>query len=322
MSAFQSIIRTGVSPSDEYQKRRGIILSNCIALILIVALIAVNISRLYLLGATLLNYTILGFILFLSPILCNRLHLTKVSRLIVCFAPTFFIWYVFISQMLGMETIGSSMYSGFRIYLVAICFVPYLLFTKDEVHLLILGSLPTFLALLFFNSILSLLDMGPEKFGLISPDYDLQPVRTVIAYGIISAGCYTFHLIIDRNDELNEKLVNELKLRTAEIKSQNEKLLASESNLSNLNQHLEALVESKIENIKKQNMLLHKYAHANAHHVRGPVARILGLIQLKKFDASITYPWFFEKVEYETNQIDTILNRISAEFNESQLERE
>ena len=163
--------------------------------------------------------------------------------------------------------------------------------------------------------------MGPEKFGLVSPDYDLQPIRTVNAYGIVSAGCYTFHLIIDRNDELNEKLLTELKHQAVEIKSQNEKLVQCESTLLNLNLHLEARVERKVESIKKQNEMLHKYAYANAHHVRGPVARILGLIQLKKFDTTLTYPWFFEKIEHETNQIDKILNRISTELSESQNEQ-
>jgi signal transduction histidine kinase len=321
MNALHSFIRTGVSSSDEYQEKRAIILSNCIALILLAALVVSNISWLFFFGTTLLSYTVIGLLLFLSPILCNRFHFTKVSRLIVCFAPVFFIWYVFLSRMLDMETIGPSVYSGFRIYLVAVCFVPYLLFSKEETRLLILGSLPTFLAIVFFNNILTMLDMGPEKFGLVSPDYDLQPIRTVIAYGIVSAGCYTFHLIIDRNDELNEKLLTELKHQAVEIKSQNEKLVQSESTLFNLNLHLEALVERKVESIKKQNEMLHKYAYANAHHVRGPVARILGLIQLKKFDTTLTYPWFFEKIEHETNQIDKILNRISTELSESQNEQ-
>jgi signal transduction histidine kinase len=322
MGAFLSIIRTGVSESDGYQERRGIILSNSIALILLAALVAVNLSWLFFFGTTSISYTIVGFILFLSPIICNRFHFTKLSRLIVCFAPVFFIWYVFLSRMVEMETIGPSVYSGFRIYLVAVCFVPYLLFSKEETYLLVLGSLPTFLAIVFFNTILTMLDLGPEKLGLISPDFDLQPIRTVIAYGIISAGCYTFHFIIDQNDAMNEKLLTELKLQASEIKSQNEKLVQSESNLSNLNHHLEALVEKKIENIKKQNALLLKYAYANAHYVRGPVARILGLFQLKKIDPDLTYPWFFEKVEYETNQIDKILKRISDELHEAQREHE
>lgn len=322
MGEFQRIIRTGVSESDVYQEKRGIILSNSIAFILLGSLVAVNISWLFYFGTTSISYTIVGFILFLSPIICNRFHFTKLSRLIVCFAPVFFIWYVFLSRMVEMETIGPSVYSGFRIYLVAVCFVPYLLFSKEETYLLILGSLPTFLAIVFFNTILTMLDMGPGNLGLVSPDSDLQPIRTVIAYCIISAGCYTFHFIIDQNDELNEKLLTELKLRAAEIKSQNEKLVQSESNLSNLNHHLEVLVEKKIENIKKQNALLLKYAYANAHYVRGPVARILGLFQLKKIDPDLTYPWFFEKVEHETNQIDKILKRISDELHEAQREHE
>lgn len=317
MNVLQSVIRTGLSESDVYHEKRGIILSNCIALVLLGALVAINISRFIFTGSIPVEYTIIGLLLFISPVVLNRFHFTKASRLLVCLAPVFFIWYVFLSQMQAREAIEPSMYSGFRIFLVAVCFVPYLLFSKESMPLLMLGTLPTFLSVVFFNNILTWLDLGLERFGLTSPDYALQPARTIIAYGIISAGCYIFHFIINRNDERNQKLVTELNAQAAEIKSQNEKLVQSELTLSHLNQNLEELVEKKIENIKKQNELLMKYAHANAHYVRGPVARILGLIQLKKVDPNLTYPWFFEKVENETNQIDTILKRISVEFNDA-----
>lgn len=323
MGAFLSIIRTGIAETDQDQEKRGIVLSNCIGLILVLALVLLNITwALFFAKLPLLSYSIIGFVLFLSPIVLNRFRFTQVSRIVACLAPVLFIWYVFITRMLTMDIIWPSVYSGLRIYLLAVCFVPYLLFHKNSLHLLILGSLPTFLSIVFLNEILTLLNMGPGTLGFTTPDYELQPVRTIIAYGIISAGCYVFHAIINRNDQLHQKLLAELKKQAAEIKSQNEKLIQSEANLYNLNQNLEELVEKKIENIRKQNELLSKYAHANAHFVRGPVARILGLIQIKRIDPGLTYPWFFEKVEEEINQLDKVLKRISAEFNQVPIEHE
>ena len=76
------------------------------------------------------------------------------------------------------------------------------------------------------------------------------------------------------------------------------------------------MVFLKTENIKRQNEQLLKYAHANAHHVRGPIARLLGLIQLTKLKTKepVDYPWFFDKVEYETKAVDEILHRIALEL--------
>jgi hypothetical protein len=48
--------------------------------------------------------------------------------------------------------------------------------------------------------------------------------------------------------------------------------------------------------------------------VRGPVARVLGLIQVSKMKTDLDFPWFFEKVEDEAKAIDAILKRIAVDF--------
>jgi PAS domain S-box-containing protein len=71
----------------------------------------------------------------------------------------------------------------------------------------------------------------------------------------------------------------------------------------------------EIELIKLNKKLL-KYAHLNAHEVQGPVARLLGLIEISKLTADADYPWFFEKVKKEGNDIDRILKLITKELDE------
>jgi len=95
---------------------------------------------------------------------------------------------------------------------------------------------------------------------------------------------------------------------------QNEELLQGQENLSQINLHLETLVEERTQKIRTQNEILLNYAYTNAHHVRGPVARLLGLIQLSRMKTDLDYPWFFEKVEHETREIDIIIKRIGSEL--------
>jgi PAS domain S-box-containing protein len=78
------------------------------------------------------------------------------------------------------------------------------------------------------------------------------------------------------------------------------------------------ITEKKILEIAliKYNERLLRYAFSNAHQVRGPVARLLGLIQLFKLETDLSYPWFFEKVENEVHSVDAILNTIAQEFDE------
>jgi signal transduction histidine kinase len=109
-----------------------------------------------------------------------------------------------------------------------------------------------------------------------------------------------------KNQELHEK--------SNEIEAQNEELIQSQESLSQLNNRLEVMVEARTKEVQLQNEQLIKYAYSNAHHVRGPVARLLGLIQLSKMEANLDYPFIFEKIEEQTNEIDVVIRQINKEL--------
>ena len=112
--------------------------------------------------------------------------------------------------------------------------------------------------------------------------------------------------LAQKNDELVEK--------SNEIETQNEELVQSRENLSELNLHLENLVKERTEKIIEQNKVLINYSYSNAHHVRGPVARILGLINLTKMDPHINHPFFFEKIEEQALEIDHVVKKINDDL--------
>jgi signal transduction histidine kinase len=56
----------------------------------------------------------------------------------------------------------------------------------------------------------------------------------------------------------------------------------------------------------------------NSHEVRGPLARILGLIELSRLETDIDYRTFFEKMKQEANDIDKIVRMISDDLNKVQ----
>jgi signal transduction histidine kinase len=219
--------------------------------------------------------------------------------------------------MWEMASIDQSVYDGLRIFLLSLCFIPYLLFDRSKLPILMVGILPTLLSFLCFGYILQWAGLPQAPSGLTSDDFQLMPVRTFLAYAVISISCFVFQSIISRNDTYNKKLLTELSNRAEEIEMQNEMLVQSQSRLHEINQHLEKLVDEKTRSIKRQNEILLNYSFTNAHKVRGPVARILGLIQLSKIKTDLNYPWFFEKVEHETSQIDEIINRISKDLNKT-----
>jgi len=84
-----------------------------------------------------------------------------------------------------------------------------------------------------------------------------------------------------------------------------------------LGTHIDVTDKMNLEiELLKHNEKLMKYAHLNAHEVRGPLARLLGLIEVSKLDSNLNFLWFFEKIKDEATDIDKILKTITKELNE------
>jgi len=317
MNPFKNIVESGLLQTDTYQEKRGIVLSNYIALILCACVMVLIIVRFFFFHdidkAALINYPI-GVALFLFTIVLNRFFLTTLSRLYLSFVPYAYLWY---NSLYGMNLLSSDLptqYDSLRIYFLAFSCIPYLLLDKHRPFVFILGLLPAIASILFLNLILELAGAEPARGGIAEIDFSMIQVRTVVSFLFISACCFSLQVIIANNDDLNQRLLLELKDKKEEIEMQNEELVMGQENLTQVNQHLESLVEERTQKIRNQNETLLNYAYTNAHHVRGPVARILGLIQLSRMKTDLDYPWFFEKVELETIEIDVIIKQIGSEL--------
>jgi signal transduction histidine kinase len=217
--------------------------------------------------------------------------------------------------MSEMEQTQTSMYDSLRVFILVFSIIPFLVFEQKRWVYLVLGILPSFVSIAFFDVIMDLSHLGFSKMLNYSNDYQLMQMRTIMAYFVLGTGCFVFQSIIKRNDEYNLKILKELQEKSDEIESQNEELLQSQESLNNLNQHLEEIVKAKTGDLENKNEAIIKYAHANAHAVRGPVARLLGLIQLSKMENNFRASLYFDKIEAETYQIDKIIREISSELN-------
>ncbi len=96
-----------------------------------------------------------------------------------------------------------------------------------------------------------------------------------------------FVLIVVNSFTIRREFVKENKV-TRELNSQliaaNGAVEDQKAALEKINAQLDELVQNRTEKIKKLNLKLIDYAYFNAHKVRGPVARILGLINLLNFE--------------------------------------
>lgn len=183
---------------------------------------------------------------------------------------------------------------------------------------LLKGKLPILLhglTLAGMACVFSWLALHPLEYG--KPDSS-DIIVAGITYGVLyTTISYSAWKLKQRYDEAFKSLDTknrELVEKSHEIETQNEELMQSQENLYQLNTHLESIVEQRTLEVKKQNERLIRYAYANAHHLRGPVARVLGLILLSKMETDLDYPFLFNKIEEQTLEIDHVIKGINREF--------
>ena len=153
-------------------------------------------------------------------------------------------------------------------------------------------------------------------------DYLKANVNEVVSLGITFVMLYMMvafsaGTLKRRYDKMNSELKianRELIEKSAEIEAQNEELVQSQDKLFELNQYLEQTVQDRTKRISEQNERIVKYTYVNAHHVRGPIARVLGLVQLAKIDPAVDLKFLIEKIETEAEEIDSIISGINIEL--------
>lgn len=303
MIPLKNLLHTGVTLGQSAQDRRTIIITNYLSVILPGIVFCLLIYRVTVIGSSrVTDLLVVGFLLF-TPLLLNRLRLYSLSQVVISLIPFCFLWFISWQGLNRRGSVDVFMYDGLRLYMIASGIIPYLIFNWSRPAVSLLCTIPTIASLVFIDTIFSNM-AGKEVAGT---DFGLVPIRTWIAYTIISSGGLVLQYIIYRNDLFNEALVSELKAK-------NEELEASRQALNSINLDLESAVLQKTHSLKLKNQALVKFAYANAHHIRGPLARILGLIQISKIDTSTDIHDLFEKVKSESEEMDTIVRGISNEL--------
>lgn len=72
--------------------------------------------------------------------------------------------------------------------------------------------------------------------------------------------------------------------------------------------------EDRNRQLKELEEKLYQCTNLNSHKIRGPIARVLGLVELSRLDKEIDYEWFFQKIKHEVRHIDRIIKRVSREL--------
>lgn len=113
--------------------------------------------------------------------------------------------------------------------------------------------------------------------------------------------------------ELLEVTNKTIQLQNEEIKSQSEELHSLNEQLSIVNDSLEQKVHDRTQRLEKQNSQLTEYAFYNSHKLRGPLASILGLINLFENGhiAKDEFLTVLKKLKVAANDMDQVVSEIN-----------
>ena len=144
---------------------------------------------------------------------------------------------------------------------------------------------------------------------------------TILLIVIIILGIVLFRYYRDKKKSLAEleRLNREIYEKHEEILTQAEELTQANEEISRMNQSLEVQVSQRVAEVKWQNEKLIEYAYFNAHNVRGPLARILGLSILMSMEKSLGELQEYNSLMYSSAQeLDKVIREINDKLTDSQ----
>jgi PAS domain S-box-containing protein len=156
---------------------------------------------------------------FLLVFPLNYYGFTLLSRILLCWIPPAILIIDLEIMIVNLPVPETSHYLGMRIFQIAFSFFPFLIFNLSEKWKMFMAVIVPLLLSIFFDDLLELLDVGYSEMGLAEPSYYYNNFRTVLVISMISASFIFLKRILERQEELNTRIVNELAEKNTIIQS-------------------------------------------------------------------------------------------------------
>jgi signal transduction histidine kinase len=309
---LKGITRIGTRHVRNADDEEDIILSNKVSMLMSILPLIYVVANVYDQGWSRITLPILAQpLLFLLPVLVNAVGYTTFSRVLLSWnMPLQALIFSIYNKSSGMD-FQTSHYMGIQYSIMASAVVPFLLFRLKDTFLLAFSLAGPLLALMCFDLVHNFFGVGYHQKGLTETGYALTKMRVLIGFIIIAGSSLFLKRSVAKKEQVNKGLIADLEGKNHEILGQLEEISTQNEYISMQNSQLEQQKET-IENqnrllqlakldlekkvrektadivqasqeLEKQYLQLEQFAFMAAHNLRGPVARILGLLQLLQF---------------------------------------
>ncbi|WP_296622997.1 hypothetical protein [Marivirga sp.] len=293
----------GIHSNMDDDERRRVFLTNAMSLFLAVVMILVWINDVFNTENYLAAYRRVGvfILMILIPTLNHKKHY-NLSKSIFLFFPALI--------LLGIPIAIGDFYPGQFIWFqyagAIFCSIPIILFDhkKEKIYI---GLFFTYylLVTLFIDKVLLYYGDPPEAMKELVTnfsDFKLPPL-------FVAFFSTTTLLWYNR---INSQYEKRLRSTNQELQETQEELIAKNEEYEAINRNLEELVNERSKVIESKNRQIIDYANINAHKVRGPLARIMGLINISEYSNDPNeLKNIFEKLRSPSQELNNIIDEIN-----------
>lgn len=152
---------------------------------------------------------------------------------------------------------------------------------------------------------------GPEQIKPVFRDIDFVAVGLIFIYFfvLLKNEYRFFRKQLGRKNKQLKRLVETLSYQNAELESQQAKI-------EMINNNLESIVSEHTRKIQEKNKELSEYAFINAHLVRAPLCRIMGLVNLIEMEhGQQASRSDLQDIAQIAGEIDLIVRKINEKLN-------
>lgn len=216
----------------------------------------------------------------LSVLFINRAGFHRTGRTVLTIGLVFGALFLTIARKVNVDTVPLSTFFQSRASLTVFCVIPFATFHFRERRLLILNLCICLIGLLLYDPIHNALGVGFYQLGFTDPDYYYGTVVYFIVFAVLATAMGFFKFEIDAFETRNEELIKTLHVRNVTIEEQKEELTSQGEILKELLKERDQDLSQVTQELIKFNHELLQYSYTVSHNLRGPVARILGLLDL------------------------------------------
>ncbi len=251
---------------------------------------------------------------FLSVLLFNYLGFLNFSRIWLSTVPSIYILVVSILAKLNVQDLAYSDYYNFRIGLISVTTIPFLVFSLNERIKLFVTAIFCFACVALCDKVHHLFNVGYYDIGFTDSHYNFVSFPTVVSTLAIVGGNLSLKWIIEKQDFENQQLVRNLKEKNNEVAAQRDELLAqgdqllqNKKELENANKVIEMQKNWLEEELVLYDYEITQFSYNVCHHLRGPVASLAGLINLYSIDGNQRKEVIIEHLKKNITHLDEVV---------------